>query len=69
MLTILEYIWFNRPEVIMQLIEMNKLSTKIFVASAEEKREDRIDETYARLMRHEKWRRGWGGAIRQLHSL
>lgn len=31
MLTILEYIWFNRPEVIMQLIEMNKLSAKIFV--------------------------------------
>ncbi|HHT05874.1 MAG TPA: hypothetical protein GXZ97_06360 [Hydrogenispora sp.] len=69
MLTILEYIWFNRPEVIMQLIEMNKLSAKIFVASAEEKREDSIDETYARLMKHDKWRRGRGGAIRQLHRL
>lgn len=69
MVTILEYVWFNKPEVIVQLVEMNKLSARILVASTQETMEDGIEDTFAHLMKHDKWRRGRGGAIRQLHSL
>lgn len=63
------YVWFNQPEIIMQLIELNKLSSKMFAASVRETMDDEAEERYARLMRHDKWRRGRGGAIRQLHTL
>lgn len=68
MLTVLEYLWVHNPKVILQLVEMNVLSDRVFAIFTEKKAEAGIEETYAHLMKHDRWRRVRGGAIRQVHS-
>jgi len=68
MLTILEYLWVRNPEVILELVKMNALSDRVFITFPKKKTEVENAETYAHLMKHDRWRRVRGGAIRQVHS-
>lgn len=68
MLTILEYLCVRNPEVILRMLEKNVLSSKIFSTFPQKKTGLENPESYARLMKHDRWRRARGGAIRQVHS-
>jgi len=68
MLTILEYLWVRNPQVILELVEKNELSDRVFAAFFEKKRNKGIRDTYAHLMKHDRWRRAQGGAIRQVYN-
>mgnify|MGYP000889349552 FL=1 len=68
MLTVLEYLWVRSPEVILRMIEMNVLSNKILTTFPQKKMGLGNTESYAHLMKHDRWRRARCGAIRQVHS-
>jgi hypothetical protein len=69
MLTILEYVWVTNPEAILRLVETEQLSNRVFNPYFERRINNEIEETYTRLMNHDRWRRARGGGIRQLHRM
>ncbi|HHU51461.1 MAG TPA: hypothetical protein GXZ36_06540 [Firmicutes bacterium] len=51
MLIILEYLWVCNPQVILELVERNELSDRVFAAFFEKERNNKgIRDTYAYLV-------------------
>jgi hypothetical protein len=68
-LTILEYTWLRDKAVITNMIAMNLLNEHFDNESMKENsvHENQIID-YHSLMAHNRWRRGYGGALRQVKT-